>query len=288
MSSDLQGLEPPPPPPPADPAGTRGSRSRVVGIALAIAVVGAVAGFAVTRAASPTLASTAASASTPSPSPSGHKPSFGPRGGFGFACGGTFAGAGFGGPSFFGGRFCGGETGTVTKISGSTLTLRTLAGTVTVTTKSTTTYSREEQQAKFSAIKVGDVVAVRGDRSGTNASATSPIAATAITIVVPSISGRVQSVSGGSITLVTGDGQLETVMTSSATRYHGVRGATATSSSLKAGVYVVAQGTQVNLTTLDADNIEVLGNFSFVPHSFPGHSSTAPMPGQPGGATKPV
>ena len=58
-----------------------------------------------------------------------------------FGCGAPVAGAGFGGTSafgggFFGGGFCGGETGTVTKISGSTLTLRTISGTVTVTTTS--------------------------------------------------------------------------------------------------------------------------------------------------------
>lgn len=279
MSSDFQGWEPPPPPPPpVEPAATGGSTARVVGIALAIAAFGAIAGFAVTHAASPTFATTAAS-STPNPSPSEHRPSFGPRDGSGFSCRGGFDGAAFGG------GFCGGETGTVTKISGSTLTLRTLAGTVTVTTSSATTYSREEQKTAFRAIKVGDVVAVRGSRSGTTKTATSPIAATAITIEVPSILGRVQSVNGNTVTLVTGDGQLESIRTSSATSYHGVRGATATSASLKAGVYIVAQGTRVNLTMLDADNIEVLGNMSFTPHDFP---HTGPLPSMPAGAQKPA
>ncbi len=193
-------------------------------------------------------------------------------------CGAPFAGDGFGGPSFF----CGGETGTVIKISGSTLTLRTLAGTVTVTTTSSTTYSREEQQVHLSAVKVGDVVAVRGSRTGTSPTVTSPIAATAITVEVPSISGRVQSVSGKTVTLVTGDGQLAYITISSSTAYHGVRGATAKSSSVKAGVYIVAQGTQVGLTTLNADNVQVLGALSFTPHGFPGHSSTVPEPAQSG------
>ena len=76
---------------------------------------------------------------------------------------------------------------------------------------------------KFGALKVGDVVAVRGKRSGTSPTATSPVAATAITIEVPSICGRVQSVSGDTVTLVTGDGQLEYVTVSSSTAYHGVR-----------------------------------------------------------------
>jgi hypothetical protein len=262
-------------------------------IGLGIAIAGATAGFIVTRAASPTAANTTAAATKPSPSPGAHQPAFGPRGGVGSLCGATFSGAGFGGPSVFGGGFfgegfCGGETGTVTKISGSTLTLRTLAGTVTVTTSSSTTYSREEQQVHFSAVKVGDVVAVRGSRTGASPTATSPIAAKAITIEVPSISGRVQSVSGNTVTLVTGDGQLEYVTLSGSTAYHGVRGASATSSSVKAGVFIVAQGTQVDLTTLNADDVQVLGTLSFTPHGFQGHSGTMPAPAQPPAAAKSV
>jgi hypothetical protein len=278
---------PPPPPPPAEPATGQGNRLRLLGIGLAIAIAGATAGFIVTHAASPTQANTAAAASKPSPSPGAHRPSFGPRGGFGSLCG-AFTGAGFGGPSFFGGGFCGGENGTVTKISGSTLTLRTLAGTVTVTTSSSTTYSREEQQVHFNAVKVGDVVAVRGTRTGASPTATSPIAAKAITIEVPSISGRVQSVSGNTVTLVTGDGQLEYVTLSGSTVYHGVRGASATSSSVKAGIFIVAQGTQVDLTTLNADDVQVLGTLSFTPHSLPGHTGTMPVPAQPPAAAKSV
>lgn len=282
----------PPPLTPAGPVPRRGGKLRMAGIALSIAVVGALAGFVVTRAGAPALANTTASSSKPSPSPSTHKPSFGPRGGSGFACGrafegGGFDGGGFGGPAFFGGGFCGGATGTVTKISGSTLTLRTLTGTLTVTTSSSTKYSRENAQVNFSAIEVGEVIAVRSAPS-TTAPKTAPtkIAATAITIQVPSVSGRVQSVSLSTITLVTSNGQLEYVTVSNSTAYHGLRGATASLSTVKAGVYVVAQGTQITLNEIDADNIQVLGTLTFTPHSFPGHSSTAPAP--PATAGKPV
>jgi len=270
--------EPPPPPPPEEPAAKPRGRVRIVAIAAAIAITGAVAGFVMSRAGAITLASTTASTPTPKGAPAEHPPSFG-RGGFGFPCGGGFASTGFG--SAFGG-FCGGETGTVTKVSGSTLTLRTLAGTVTVTTSSTTKYSREEQQVGLSAIEVGDVVVVRGSRTGTSKTATSPIAATAITIEVPSVSGRVQSVSGTTITLVTGNGQLEYITTSGATAYHGARGASASSTSVKTGLYIVAQGTQTDLTHLDADTIEVVGNFSFAPPNFPGHFGPRPSPSAAG------
>lgn len=286
MPSDFPA-PPPPPPPPTESLGNRSGRIRLFGIGLAIAVVGATTGFIATHAASPSSANTAA-ATKPSPPPSAHKPSFGGHGSGGFECGAPFAGAGFGGPPFFGGGFCGGETGTVLKISGSTLTLRTLAGTVTVTTTSSTTYSREAQQVHLSAVKVGDVVAVRGSRTGTSPAATSPIAATAITIEVPSISGRVQSVSGNTVTLVTGDGQLAYITISSSTAYHGVRGAAATSSSVKAGIYIVAQGTLVSLMTLNADDVEVLGALSLTPHGFPGHSGTVPEPAESGSGTIPA
>jgi hypothetical protein len=266
-----------PEPPPVEQATKRGGRLRLFGIGLTIAVFGATAGFVVTRAASPATANTTAASTTkPSPSPSSrHRPSFGSRGGFGFGCGAPSAGAGFGGPSAFGGGFCGGETGTITKISGSTLTLRTLSGTVTVTTSASTTYSRENTSVKFSALAVGDVVAVRSSH-GSSSSPTTPVVATAITIEVPSITGRVEAVSGDTVTLVTSNGQLEYVTLSSATVYHGFGSAKVTSASVKAGVYIVAQGSQASLTTFNADDVQVLGTLTFTPHSFPGHSSTAP------------
>jgi uncharacterized protein DUF5666 len=279
--------EPPnwePPPAPADPPPVRSrGRLRLLGVAVAIAVVGAAAGFVVTRASSITLAS----ATVAKPSPSGssqHPPSFG-RGGFGFPCASGFAGGGFG---FTSAGFCGGATGTITKISGSTLTLRTLQGTETVTTTSATTYSREGKKVSFSALNVGEVVTVRSTHGGP-ASTTSPppITATAITIVVPTVTGRVQSVSGNTITLVTSDGQLEYVTTSGATVYQGLRNATATSASVKAGIFIVAQGTETDLTHMTADGIQVLGSMTFTPHSFPNHprGNASPRPSPVAGSS---
>jgi hypothetical protein len=77
------------------------------------------------------------------------------------------------------------------------------------------------------------------------------------------------------------------VTLSGATAYHGVGNATATIASLKAGVYIIAQGSQVDLTTLNADDVQVLGTMSFTPHGFPGHSSTAPA-SAPGGTSKSI
>ncbi len=283
MNVDPPNWEPAPLPPETPTAQPRSNRLRLAGIALGIAVIGAVAGFAITRAGSVTLASADAAQPSASAKPSAHPPSFG-RGGFGFPCSSGFTSTGFGAAA---GGFCGGDTGTVTGISGSTLTLRTFTGTVTVTTSSSTKYSREGKQLSFSAIKVGEVVAVRGSRSGTTKTASSPIAATAITIEVPTITGRVQSVSGNTITLVTNDGQLEYVTMSGATVYQGIRGATATSTAVKTGVFVVAQGTETDLTHMTADGIQVLGSMSFGPHGFPGQPGAKPSP-RPSTAGSPV
>ncbi len=268
--------EPPnwePPPAPADPPPSRSrGRLRLLGVAVAIALVGAAAGFVVTRASSMTLASTTAAKPSPSGAPSLRPPSFG-RGGFGFPCAGGFSSAGAG----FAGGGCGGGTGTVTKISGSTLTLRTLTGTLTVTTSASTKYSREGKQVTFAAITVGEVLQVRGAR-GASKTATLPLAATAITIEMPTVMGRVLSVSGNTITLVTSDGQLEYVTTSSATVYQGVGNAAATSASVKTGVFITAQGTETDLTQMSADGIQVLGTTMFGPHSFPGHPGDSESP----------
>jgi hypothetical protein len=280
-------LEPPswePPPAPSDPPSThpRG-RLKLLGVAVAIAVVGAAAGFVVTRASSVTLANTTAAKPTPSGSPSQHPPSFG-RGGFGFPCASGFSSA----ASSFAGAFCGGATGTVTNISGSTLTLRTLQGTDTVTTTSATTYSREGKKVSFSAVKVGDVVQVRSTHGGpASKTVTPPITAVAITIEVPTITGRVQSVSGNTITLVTSNGQLEYATTSSATVYQGIGNATATSASVKSGIYVVVQGTETDLTHITADGVQVLGSTTFTPHSFPNHprGNASPKPSPAAGSS---
>jgi hypothetical protein len=279
-------LEPPswePPPAPADPPpGRSRGRLRLLGVAVVIAVVGAAAGFVVTRASSITVANTTAAQPTPSGSPK-HPPSFG-RGGFGFPCASGFSSAASG----FGGAFCGGATGTVTKISGSTLTLRTLQGTATVTTTSATTYSREGKKVSFSAIKIGEVVQVRSTHGGpASKTVTPPITAVAITIEVPTITGRVQSVSGNTITLVTSNGQLEYATTSSATVYQGIGNATATSASVKAGIYVVVQGTETDLTHISADGIQVLGSTTFTPHSFPNHprGNASPKPSPAAGSS---
>jgi hypothetical protein len=62
-----------------------------------------------------------------------------------------------------------GTGGTITAISGDTLTLKTMnGGTATVKLTSSTIYRRDRQDAKLSDFKVGDMVMVRGEPTGEN------------------------------------------------------------------------------------------------------------------------
>ena len=216
----------------------------------------------------------AATAATASPSPSPH------------------AGGRHGGPFFPGGGFeRGAATGTVTGISGGTITLRTLAGTLTVNTTSSTTYSKEGQNISLGDIKIDDVLQVRPVRpSGTSTPPASPpttITAQAIDVVLPTFFGRVTSVSGPTIFIVTHDGQQAFVFTTSSTKYTTHR-APASFSDVKAGDFITASGTQTDLKHLTADQVSIstslgpmggprFGGGAFRPHgpASPTQSGTA-------------
>jgi hypothetical protein len=232
--------------------GTLSGKKAVLAVLAVAGVGGAVGALVSTHLGVTASASNAAASASPTPEPGDHDgaPPFGHRGPHG------------------------GAVGTVTGISSSakTLTLRTLWGTVTVTTSSTTSYAEGHRSIGFGDIKVGEVVAERGTPTG-GSSTTPPasIAATRVTIQEPSVLGRVQSVSGHTITLVTGDGELAYVTTTSSTAYYQ-GGSTAGSSAVTAGVLVIAQGTRHDLTHLAADQVTVL------PRMGEGHG----MPGAPG------
>lgn len=219
----------------------------------------------------PTAATAAsATASTASPSPSPH------------------AGGRHGGPFFPGGEFQrGGGTGTVTGISGGTITLRTLTGTLTVNTTSATTYSKEGQKIALGDIKVDDVLQVRPVRpSGTSTPPATPptsITAQAIDVVLPTFFGRVTSVSGPTIFIVTHDGQQAFVFTTSSTKYTLNR-ASASFSDVKAGDFITASGTQTDLKHLTADQVSIstnmgpMGGPRFGGGPFKPHAPESPTP----------
>lgn len=186
---------------------------------------------------------------------------------------------GFRGPGGPGGPG-GGNTGTITAISGSTLTLRTENGTETVDTTSSTTYRKELQTISFSDLQSGDMVAVdpvppssassTSSSSGTTSSSSSSSASTPsqpgtgtvtagrVTVVEPSLSGRVTSISNGTFSLVGPGGQELTIATTGSTHYYSSSMSETTASGIAVGDHVTAEGTQSDLTHLTADLIAVM------------------------------
>ena len=160
-----------------------------------------------------------------------------------------------------GGRFGHGfgDEGTVTTVSGSTLTLRTENGTETVKTTSSTKYTKEQLTVTFTSIKVGDVVRVQVPRptSATVTPGTGTVTATQVEVVLPRLSGRVTAVGSDRYTLVGQDGQLVTVTTTGGTRYYNGTTKT-TAAAVKVGSRVVAEGSQSSLTALSADTVTVV------------------------------
>lgn len=209
--------------------------------AAVVVVVAALAG--VLLAARPSAGSATAAAVTSTPSPSAH--SHAPRGGL------------------FDGHGMGGGTGTVTGIDGSTLTLRTLRGTLTVDTTSSTTYSKEGKSIALKDVKVDDIVQVRPVHpSGASTPPASPpttVTAQSITVVLPKLFGRVESISGPTIFIVTRDGQIAYIYTTSSTTYT-MDGNSSSFSAVKAGEYIMAEGTQTDLKHLTADRVVISTN----------------------------
>nr|MDQ2725437.1 DUF5666 domain-containing protein [Actinomycetota bacterium] len=204
-----------------------------------------------------------------------------------------------GGPGGPGGKGPGGGGGTITAINGSTLTLRTENGTETVDTSASTTYSKEMQTVSFSTLAVGDVVHVGAAPPSTTASGTSTppvpgtgtVNATIVTVVEPSLGGRVSATGNDGYTLVGRDGRQFTVTTTGSTRYYN--GTTqASPSAVAVGDHVMAEGNQDTLTHLTADVISVgpapgtpRAGAPAPPSSTNGSSGTSPVPSTPAPAT---
>ena len=246
--------------PPSPPGPSRwGARSRSTVVALLlVAVSGAALTGAVIaghRAPIAFTASSAAAQSSPTPSPrAGHEHGLRRLGrdglGFGSACVGALPTVG----RFPGGRAFGCRLGTVTGISGSTLTVRTLTGTMTITTTSSTSFSKGDQTITLKGIHVNDVVQVRPD--GPLSGQTSSITARSIAVVLPMLFGRVQSVSGKTITIVTATGQLAYVTSGGSTVYK-MAGSAASNSDVKTGTYIAAQGQLIDATHLAASRVVI-------------------------------
>jgi hypothetical protein len=153
----------------------------------------------------------------------------------------------------------GGAGGTITQISGSTLTLRTQQGTETVSTSGSTQYTRDRQSIAFSDLKVGDVVRVLPDAASAKPATpgTGTITASRIVVVEPMLAGRVAAIDGDTVSLVGRDGRELTVTLTDATRYFNGAQA-ADRAAVTVGSHLVAAGSQDSLTHLTASTVTVL------------------------------
>jgi hypothetical protein len=166
---------------------------------------------------------------------------------------------GFGRMGHRGLGFGGAAGGTITQISGSTLTLRTEQGTETVNTSSSTQYMKEHQSISFNDLKVGDVVHVVPDGGSAKPATpgTGTVSASRIVVVEPMLAGRVASIDGDTVNLVGRDGRELTVTLTGATKYYnGQQGADR--SAVTVGSRIVAMGSQDSLTHLTASTVTVL------------------------------
>jgi hypothetical protein len=163
-----------------------------------------------------------------------------------------------GGGGFAVGRM-GGGGGTITAINGSTLTLRTMAGTETVNTSGSTTYMKDRQTITFGDLKVGDVVHVVPTAGAARPATpgTGTVDASRIVVVEPMLMGRVSSVDGDTVNLVGRDGQMLTVTLTDSTKYfNGAQ--SADRSAITAGSRILAAGSQDSVTHLTASVVTVL------------------------------
>ena len=240
-----------PPPAPSAPAPT--SRARLakrgaVAAAACAAVAGASLGIASHSSGSPASATALSAQSAPTTT----APSYG---GFpGFAPGGP------GGMDRhdFDHR---GAVGTVTSVTAGGFTVTTPNGTKTAfTTNSSTVYREGTITVGRSALAVGEHVLVGAARPASAASNSSGAGTAAVVqLLLPSVGGKIVSVSGSTVVVQDGQGFWRTMQVSSSTAYQSA-GKTSSAAAMKAGVYVWATGTIASdHTTLDASAVAVLG-----------------------------
>ncbi len=170
-----------------------------------------------------------------------------------------------------------GYRGQVTAVSGSTITITDPRGTHTIHVSSATTYTTDGGAASsLSAVVKGSEIEAIGTKNSDGS-----LNAEAVEIETPRVGGKVSAVSGTTIT-VTDPRGTETIHVSASTRYDtvtmGANGPVTTASSLsavKAGVYVMAEGTRNSDGSLNAQTVYIMtapagGPWNGGPHGGPG------------------
>ncbi|HEX6476701.1 MAG TPA: DUF5666 domain-containing protein [Acidimicrobiales bacterium] len=206
----------------------------------------------------PAAASQSASSGDPSqsladPAQAAPGPGQGGPGRFGFGFRGPFGGAGQNGQQN-GNKPPPSMAGTVKSVSGQTVTIQDYMGfTRTIHTSSSTTYTRGGQSANSTAVTNGAQIAARGtvDKNGTD------LDASKVAVLLPTVTGTVQSVSGQSFVVQGFDGATHTVTTTGSTTFRQ-RGSQASLSDVKQGVRVAAMGDRQSNGDINATTVQIL------------------------------
>ncbi len=146
-----------------------------------------------------------------------------------------------------------GTGGTITAISGDTITLKTMDGkqaTVKVTPEAR--YRRDRQEAKFSDFKVGDTVMVRGEPTGENTWTAQGVMydqnmSERMTMMRQEmgkkfIAGEVAKVDGTSLTINRPDGQTQVIQVDETTSFRNAKRESITLADIKVGDHVMGRG----------------------------------------------
>lgn len=167
--------------------------------------------------------------------------------------------------------------GVVQSISGSTINIKDSDGSYVIHTSSSTIVVKAGQTVSLSDIVKGSEIIAEGSKNSDGS-----LNAEAIRIVLPSVGGQIQSISGSTITVSDPrDSGVTKINVTSSTKYvtvtMGTSGPTQTAaafSDLKTGVHIRAEGTQNSDGSLTAATIYIMPN---APAGFGGHM------GGPGG-----
>jgi Domain of unknown function (DUF5666) len=182
--------------------------------------------------------------------------------------------------------------GTVTAISGSTLTLKSERGTATATVHiaAGATLQRAGQTASLSDIHVGDTITAVGTLNSDKS-----LNAERVEIVLPHAGGQITKISGADITVKDPFGGTLVIHTNASTKFvtltKGANGpvqSTTTLGSLKVGDFITAEGTKNSDGSLTALTVSTLPAGAHFPGpgrtGFPGQPGAAPANFQPGAA----
>lgn len=142
-----------------------------------------------------------------------------------------------------------GTGGTITAIDGDTLTLKTMQGdTATVKLTSSTQYRRDGQTAKLADFKVGDVVFVRGEKSGDNTWTAQGVMFNQNAMMMREqlgkkfIAGEVTKIEDTKLTIKRIDGQEQTIEVDENTSFRNAKHESITLADVKVGDHVGGRG----------------------------------------------